>query len=135
MEELRAIRDALAKTEMRMVGGSLLIVYESSWEKVKEALDRSQQEALEANVEDDVNGDDEDSDDERKVVKSAAAKRIDEMIAVGKTIENALKINDWVAISNGEFCCLLIMIYLCGIDNMLSYAQNLTSFLVWLRDR
>lgn len=43
---------------------------------------------------------DEDSDDERKVVKSAAAKRIDEMIAVGKTIENALKINDWVAISN-----------------------------------
>ena len=64
LEELRAIRDALAKTEMRMVGGSLLIVYESSWEKVKEALDRSQEEALEANVEDDVNGDDEDSDDD-----------------------------------------------------------------------
>lgn len=46
---------------------------------------------------------DEDSDDERKVVKSAAEKRIDEMVAVGKTIENALKINDWVAISNGMF--------------------------------
>ena len=43
-----------------------------------------------------------DSDEDvKKVVKSASAKRMDEMEGVGKNIENALKINDWVAISNG----------------------------------
>lgn len=43
---------------------------------------------------------DSDSDDERKVVKSAKDKRLDEMEATVKIIENASKINDWVAISN-----------------------------------
>lgn len=47
--------------------------------------------------------DDESDDDVKGVIKSAKDKRIDEMGAVGKTIENALKINDWVAISNGAF--------------------------------
>lgn len=47
---------------------------------------------------------DEDSDDDdvKRVVKSAKDKRLDEMESTGKTIENALKINDWVAILNGE---------------------------------
>jgi translation initiation factor 3 subunit C len=44
----------------------------------------------------------EDSDeDTKKVVKSAKDKRVEEMEATGKVIENGLKINDWVAISNG----------------------------------
>lgn len=41
------------------------------------------------------------SDEERTVVKSAAQKRLDEMVATGKVMDNGLKINDWVAISNG----------------------------------
>lgn len=47
--------------------------------------------------------DDSDSDDERaKVVKSAKTKRADEVEACVKSIENASKINDWHAISNGQ---------------------------------
>lgn len=52
--------------------------------------------------------DDSDSDDERtKVVKSAKSKRADEVEACVKSIENAGKINDWSAISNGT-CHLLL---------------------------
>lgn len=47
------------------------------------------------------------SDDERtKVVKSAKSKRIDEVEASVKAIDNAGKINDWFAISNGAFLLL-----------------------------
>ncbi|PSR81124.1 hypothetical protein PHLCEN_2v6459 [Hermanssonia centrifuga] len=56
--------------------------------------------------------DDEDSSDEeggKRVVKSAKDKRLDEMETAGKTMENALKINDWVAISN-EFDKLARMV-------------------------
>ncbi|KAF7965383.1 hypothetical protein HWV62_14080 [Athelia sp. TMB] len=54
--------------------------------------------------------DQEDSDDEvKKVVKSAKDKRLDEMEATGKVMDNALKINDWVAISN-EFDKLARMV-------------------------
>jgi translation initiation factor 3 subunit C len=46
--------------------------------------------------------DDEDSDeDTKRVVRSAKDKRLEEMEATGKVIDNALKINDWVAISSG----------------------------------
>lgn len=50
-----------------------------------------------------VGDDDEDESDEdvKRVVKSAKDKRLDEMQATGKVMDNALKINDWVAISNG----------------------------------
>jgi translation initiation factor 3 subunit C len=34
-------------------------------------------------------------------IKSASERRLDEMKATGKLMENALRINDWVAISNG----------------------------------
>lgn len=48
--------------------------------------------------------DSEDSDDEKtKVVKSAKSKRIDEVEGSVKAIDNASKINDWSAISNGQF--------------------------------
>lgn len=46
--------------------------------------------------------DDEDSDeDAKRVVKSAKDKRLEEMEGTGKVIDNALKINDWLAISSG----------------------------------
>lgn len=45
--------------------------------------------------------DDESDEDTKRVVKSAKDKRLDEMEAKGKAMDNALKINDWVAISNG----------------------------------
>ncbi|KAH9937729.1 eukaryotic translation initiation factor 3 subunit 8 [Amylocystis lapponica] len=54
--------------------------------------------------------DDEDSDEDvKRVVKSARDKRLDEMEACGKIMDNALKINDWVAIST-EFDKLVRMV-------------------------
>ncbi|VDC02902.1 unnamed protein product, partial [Peniophora sp. CBMAI 1063] len=54
--------------------------------------------------------DDEDSDEDvKKVVKSARDKRIDEMEATGKSVDNALKINDWTAVQN-EFDKLTRMV-------------------------
>ncbi|KAI0074152.1 eukaryotic translation initiation factor 3 subunit 8 [Panus rudis PR-1116 ss-1] len=53
---------------------------------------------------------DEDSDEDvKRVVKSAKDKRLEEMEASGKSIDNALKINDWVAIST-EFDKLVRMV-------------------------
>jgi len=44
----------------------------------------------------------EESEDEvKRVPKSARDKRIEEMEACAKSMDNALKINDWVAISSG----------------------------------
>lgn len=45
----------------------------------------------------------ESDEDVKRVVKSARDKRLEEMEATGKVMDNALKINDWVAISNGAF--------------------------------
>ncbi|OCB86569.1 SAICAR synthase-like protein [Sanghuangporus baumii] len=39
LKDVRTIRDALARTELRMVGGSLLIVYEADWEAARSALE------------------------------------------------------------------------------------------------
>lgn len=49
--------------------------------------------------------DDEDSEDDedvKRVVKSSKDKRLEEIEATGKVMDNALKINDWVAISAGS---------------------------------
>jgi translation initiation factor 3 subunit C len=47
--------------------------------------------------------DEEESDEEiKRVVKSARDKRLEEMEATGKVMGNALKINDWIAISSGR---------------------------------
>ena len=48
-----------------------------------------------------ADGDDESDEDVKRVVKSAKDKRLEEMETTGKVMDNALKINDWVAISNG----------------------------------
>lgn len=50
------------------------------------------------------------SDDVKRVVKSARDKRLDEMEATGKVMDNALKINDWIAISNGELCSFRVLL-------------------------
>ncbi|EJD06201.1 SAICAR synthase-like protein [Fomitiporia mediterranea MF3/22] len=42
--DIRELRDGLAKTELRMVGGSLLIVYEADWEVDRSLLDVQAQE-------------------------------------------------------------------------------------------
>jgi translation initiation factor 3 subunit C len=52
--------------------------------------------------------DDEDSDEEvKRVVKSAKDKRLEEMEAAGNAMNNALKINDWTAISTGRLGILV----------------------------
>lgn len=45
---------------------------------------------------------DSDGDEVKKVIRSAKDKRMDEVDGVVKTIENAQRIDDWVAISKGE---------------------------------
>jgi translation initiation factor 3 subunit C len=57
--------------------------------------------------------DEEESDEEiKRVVKSARDKRLEEMEATGRTMDNALKINDWIAISTGEHR-FLVSLYKC----------------------
>ncbi|KAI9296590.1 hypothetical protein K502DRAFT_364051 [Neoconidiobolus thromboides FSU 785] len=48
----------------------------------------------------DDNDDSDDEEDSKKIVKSAKDKRFDEIEACRKSIENYLKINDWVSSSN-----------------------------------
>ncbi|KAH9929546.1 eukaryotic translation initiation factor 3 subunit 8 [Epithele typhae] len=57
----------------------------------------------------DSDSDDGSDDDVKRVVKSAKDKRLDELESTGKQMDNALKINDWVAISN-EFDKLVRMV-------------------------
>jgi len=53
--------------------------------------------------------DEEESDEEvKRVVKSARDKRLEEMEATGKAMDNALKINDWIAISSGRLFHILL---------------------------
>ena len=54
----------------------------------------------------DADSDSEDSSDEdrAKIVKSAKDKRLEELEATVKGIENGQKINDWGSISAGRFC-------------------------------
>lgn len=74
--------------------------------------------------------DDDDSDEEAtRVVKSARDKRLEEMEACGKTMDNAVKINDWVAISNGTSRPSL-----CAPRPTTHPLQSLTSSCVWCSD-
>lgn len=52
----------------------------------------------------DEQGEEEESDEDRPQIRilSAVDRRLKEMESTGVVIENALKINDWVAISNGS---------------------------------
>lgn len=37
-EDIKEIREALSNTELRMVGGSLLVIYEADWERAQAGL-------------------------------------------------------------------------------------------------
>lgn len=56
-EEVQEIRDIFAKLEVRMVGGSLLVIYEADWQKAREGLEEEEV---------DGDSDESDSDDEEK---------------------------------------------------------------------
>lgn len=56
-EEVQEIRDVFAEVEVRMVGGSLLIIYEADWKKAEEGLYQE---------EDDQEESDDDSDDDEE---------------------------------------------------------------------
>lgn len=60
-DEIKEIRDIFAELELRMVGASLLIVYESDWNRAKEGMDKFDE--AEADNEDD-DGDEDDDEDE-----------------------------------------------------------------------
>lgn len=68
------------------------------------------------------------SEEERTVVKSAMQKRLDEMEATGKVMDNGLRINDWVAISNGELQSAFLR---ACVDTL----QNSTNWLEWCNDK
>ncbi len=80
---------------------------------------------------------DDSDDDTKRVVKSARDKRLDEMEATGKLMDNALKINDWVAISTGAPFLVLVIIESAaaplGVVLTRRRAQNSTSWCGWCR--
>ena len=53
-------------------------------------------------LKDQVSSDESEDEDKVTVVKSAKDKRLEELETVERLIENAVKINDWSTISNGE---------------------------------
>ena len=56
--DIAEIREAIAEVHMRMVGGSLLVVYEADWERVEEGLKC---------LDEDEESEDEDDDDDEEV--------------------------------------------------------------------
>jgi len=61
--EIQEIRDAIADIELRMVGGSLLIIYEADWDRAAEGIKKYLSHEEE---EDDEDEDDEDEDNDSK---------------------------------------------------------------------
>jgi 1D-myo-inositol-tetrakisphosphate 5-kinase/inositol-polyphosphate multikinase len=61
IKDVKEIRVTFAELELRIVGGSLLIIYEADWDKAKECLQKSDEEE----VDDEEEGDDEDDEDEK----------------------------------------------------------------------
>lgn len=68
-----------------------------------DSSDESSSEESDEESDDDADGDDDESDEDKPAVRilSAVDKRLKEMEATGKVMENGLKINDWLAVSNG----------------------------------
>lgn len=68
-----------------------------------DSSDESSSEESDEESDDDAGGDDDESDEDKPAVRilSAVDKRLKEMEATGKVMENGLKINDWLAVSNG----------------------------------
>ena len=79
--EIAAIREVLATLEFRMVGGSMLIIYEAEWaraaESIKKYLEHEEEEILAEEEEDDDDDDDDDDDPETKLGPPLLVKLID----------------------------------------------------------
>lgn len=76
----------------------------------EEDEDEEDSDASSRKKKDDFDSEDEDSEDEvKRPMRSARDKRLFQMEATGKVMDNALKINDWVAISTGKPVLLLCM--------------------------
>ncbi|KAF8589676.1 SAICAR synthase-like protein [Ramaria rubella] len=83
--EVKGIREAVQETEMRMVGGSILIIYEADWDTLKKGLQLWKQETITddedagLNPEDSVGGgsEDDESSDEVKLGPPYLVKLID----------------------------------------------------------
>ena len=63
-------------------------------------------------LKDQVSSDESDDDDKVTVVKSAKDKRLEELEAIERLIENAVKINDWSTISTGQWKSSVIWVAL-----------------------
>ena len=72
-EEIAEIRGALSKIEFRMVGGSILVIYEAEWERADAAIKRYLEESkrvsakAEEEEEEEEEDDDEEDDDEENI--------------------------------------------------------------------
>ena len=63
-EEIAEIRQVYSSLEMRMVGASLLIIYEADWTRAEQSLTSFGDEEDEKDEDDDIDNDDDDDDDE-----------------------------------------------------------------------
>jgi len=75
-EEVQEIRNIYATLEIRMVGGSLLIIYEADWKRVEEGLKKWYTESDEME-QDDEEDEEEEEDDKAKVGPAFTVKLID----------------------------------------------------------
>ncbi|KAF8162719.1 hypothetical protein B0H34DRAFT_794504 [Crassisporium funariophilum] len=76
-EEIAEIRKVYAELEIRMVGGSLLVIYEADWDRAAESLQQYLQEKGEDCLDDDDDDEDDDDDDDKKPGPPFAVKLID----------------------------------------------------------
>jgi len=67
-KHVAAIRDAFAKLEIRMVGGSLLIIYEGDIERAKQGIA-----LLEEGIEEEDEDDEDDEDEDEENIKPGPA--------------------------------------------------------------
>ena len=84
-EEIAEIRGALSKIEFRMVGGSVLVIYEAEWERADAAIKRYVEESKRESApekageedEEEEEGDEEDDDEENIPPPAFTVKLID----------------------------------------------------------
>ncbi|TCD66411.1 hypothetical protein EIP91_001402 [Steccherinum ochraceum] len=78
LHNVEEIRDAVAEVEMRMVGGSLLVIYEADWERAAEGIRREEEgEDLDDEEDEEEEDEEEDGEKEKKVRRAYVVKLID----------------------------------------------------------
>jgi len=76
LHNVEEIREAVAEVEMRMVGGSLLVIYEADWERAAEGV-RREEEGEDLEDEDEDEDEDDEEGAEKKVGPAYCVKLID----------------------------------------------------------